>query len=166
MYGYQRLIGYLWADQEEGMVPLYSAWSSERSDTRTQVGDKFESYYSLGVTLLGYIYEKTQVNMVPLWNGWSGERHDTRTQVGSEFEFMYGYPSPMGYIRPAVTSISQSLFRTCRILFRLVASSKTNTRMKLQMTPTPRKAIPLRKHGSGGIRFVQVGECCHGRVGL
>ena len=48
-------LGFIFKEQREGTEGLYSGYNSSRNDTRTQIGNKFESGYS-SIQLLGYIY--------------------------------------------------------------------------------------------------------------
>jgi len=108
--GYKAPIGFIWSEQEEGMVPLYNRWSGSRNDTRTQVGDQFESMYDGGMNRLGFIYKQDKGDMVPLYNRWSGSRNDTRSQVGNQFEPMYnGGMNLLGYIRPVGKIVLKSM---------------------------------------------------------
>jgi len=108
--GYKAPIGFIWSEQEEGMVPLYNRWSDSRNDTRTQVGYQFESMYNGGMNRLGFIYKQDKGGMVPLYNRWSGSRNDTRSQVGNQFEPMYnGGMNLLGYIRPVGKIVVRSM---------------------------------------------------------
>ena len=66
-------------------LELWNRFSSERSETRTQVGEIFERYYSGGGGLIGYVLENPVGDYtVPVYNAWSSSLNDTRFQVGSE----------------------------------------------------------------------------------
>ncbi|KST69913.1 hypothetical protein [Mastigocoleus testarum] len=101
------LLGMIWSQPEEGMIPLYECWSNERKDSRLSTKpSSCEAIYNQEPRLQGYIYkDKTDSNMIPLYQCWSDSRKDTRTYTDpSAHEAVYNHgPEILGYIRPVET---------------------------------------------------------------
>ena len=101
------LLGMIWSQPEEGMIPLYECWSNERKDSRLSTKpSSCQAIYNQEPCLQGYIYkDKTDSNMIPLYQCWSDSRKDTRTYTDpSAHEAVYNHgPEILGYIRPVET---------------------------------------------------------------
>lgn len=101
------LLGMIWSQPEEGMIPLYECWSDQRKDSKLSTNpSNCEAIYNKEPRLQGYIYQdKTDSSMIPLYQCWSDRRKDTRTYTDpSAHEPAYNHgPEILGYIRPVET---------------------------------------------------------------
>jgi hypothetical protein len=109
-YGFVRLEGYVFPNQELGTVPLSLYWNPDRGDnfsTATPEGerDALGSGYQF-VRVEGYVFQTQQLGTVPLklfWHGRRGDNFTTATSEGERSALAAGYQFVRveGYVFPS-----------------------------------------------------------------